>query len=328
MMAYYLDPAIKSRDDRMAVQQVVAGIIQNDAGEVLIARRRIDQDLPGLWEFPGGKCKPSESAEQALARELYEELGVTASQITPFRSLAYSYPNKKVALHFFHVNQIDGEPYGREGQQVRWCAIDQLKAAEFPPANRDVIKALQLPELYGISQMQSLGMQLFEQKLISALENGLRLMQFREPEMPEQEFKLCARHFASLCHRYGARFLINAPVDWLPDCDADGVHLSVRAAMSCRSRPVPEDKWLGVSCHNAEEIRHAERINADFIVLSPVKRTASHLGARPMGWSTFEQLCHVSPLPVYALGGLQQHDLKQAQQLGAQGVAMIRGLWN
>ena len=259
---------------------------------------------------------------QALARELNEELGVTVDDVTPFRAFIHAYPNKKVDLQFFRVGKFTGTPYGREGQQIRWLALDQLNVSEFLAANRPVIKALQLPDVYAISQMQAFGVQAFEQKLMQALTAGLRLVQFREPEMPEDEFKFCARHYANVCHRHGARLLINAAPEWAKDCGADGVHLPGRLLMSLRTRPLPETEWVGASCHNREEIQQAERIGVDFITLSPVARTTSHPDVAPIGWSAFTQLSRTTALPAYALGGLRYADVPRAKEAGADAFLM------
>ena len=78
---------------------------------------------------------------------------------------------------------------------------------------------------------------------------------------------------------------------------------------------------------NAEELEKAWQWGADFVTLSPVQQTLSHPEQMAMGWSNFQTLVQQAKLPVYALGGMTHQDIQQAQQLGAQGVAGIRGLF-
>lgn len=97
--------------------------------------------------------------------------------------------------------------------------------------------------------------------------------------------------------------------------------------MSTRQKPVEDKYLLAASCHDKYSLRRAASIDSDFVVLSPVKKTASHPGANPVGWQGFQQLCATTALPVYALGGLALSEVRQARQSGAQGVALVTGIW-
>ena len=108
---------------------------------------------------------------------------------------------------------------------------------------------------------------------------------------------------------------------------SDGVHLPARVAASLTQRPLPRTRWVGVSCHDANELAHAAAIGADFATLSPVFETPSHADAQPLGWEHFEELVADAAIPVYALGGLEADDIDAAQMAGAQGIAAMRGLW-
>ncbi|HAS77218.1 MAG TPA: DNA mismatch repair protein MutT, partial [Marinobacter adhaerens] len=108
---------------------------------------------------------------------------------------------------------------------------------------------------------------------------------------------------------------------------ARGLHLPWREANKLSARPVPEDVWLGVSCHDRQEIDHATAIGADYVTLGPVQPTESHPGAPTLGWSVFADLVSEAVLPVFALGGLSPGDLREARQRGGQGIAGIRFWW-
>ena len=84
---------------------------------------------------------------------------------------------------------------------------------------------------------------------------------------------------------------------------------------------------LSVSCHTVADIKHAQKINADIILLSPVKETTSHPGVKGIGWTIFEDFISDVDIPVYALGGMQQSDITKAVEHGAQGIAAISSFW-
>ena len=107
---------------------VVAGILQNDSGQILISDRRRAGSMRDFWEFPGGKVKPGESAEVALCRELNEELGVSVVEYALFAKIEHDYPDLLVTIEFFIVRTWDAIPTGMEGQQVRW--VNKLTLSE------------------------------------------------------------------------------------------------------------------------------------------------------------------------------------------------------
>lgn len=121
--------------------KVAVGIVLRD-DTVFIALRNSSQHQGGLWEFPGGKCESSESAQAALARELKEEIGIAVIESSFFKKIAHDYGDKQVELHFYKVTAFDGEPEGSEGQQVSWVAINELSAYQFPEANQQIVSEL------------------------------------------------------------------------------------------------------------------------------------------------------------------------------------------
>jgi 8-oxo-dGTP diphosphatase len=126
--------------------RVSAGIIINGS-DVLIAKRPNDKHQGGLWEFPGGKIEKSESAEQALKRELLEELNINVQQEQFFKQVDFDYflektLDKSVSLKFFIVSEFSGEPKGLEGQIIKWVPVEKLGCYDFPDANQLVVEAL------------------------------------------------------------------------------------------------------------------------------------------------------------------------------------------
>ena len=112
-------------------------------GEVLIGQRREDQPMASLWEFPGGKIEAGESAEQALARELSEELGIQATIGAPVTRIRHNYRHGgAVDLQFFAVHEFTGEISNQIYQQVRWVRLEDLTGYEFLAADRGLIRDL------------------------------------------------------------------------------------------------------------------------------------------------------------------------------------------
>jgi 8-oxo-dGTP diphosphatase len=122
---------------------VVAGIIWNESATQLLISRRVDgSHLAGSWEFPGGKLEQGESLEQALARELMEELNITFSTCRFFSRIVFEYPEKKVELHFYEVMGVYGDVIGRQGQEFKWIDVLDLPHYRFPEANEPVVNGL------------------------------------------------------------------------------------------------------------------------------------------------------------------------------------------
>ena len=125
------------------IVEVVAGLIQDDAGRYLITRRRSGTHLAGLWEFPGGKRHAGESLEACLRRELGEELGGAFEVGEKVETVRWEYPEKTVVIHFYRCRIASGAIEPREAQAIKWIAPEWLAEYEFPPADAALIARLQ-----------------------------------------------------------------------------------------------------------------------------------------------------------------------------------------
>lgn len=103
-----------------AVVDVAVGVLIRPDGDFLLTSRPADKVYAGYWEFPGGKFEPGESVQQALRRELHEELGIHIDQIEPWRQELVDYPHALVRLHFCKVSHWSGELQMREAQSFAW----------------------------------------------------------------------------------------------------------------------------------------------------------------------------------------------------------------
>ena len=126
----------------MKILQISVGIIRNADGEIYITQRAADSHMAHKWEFHGGKIEAGETPEEAVIRELQEEVGIAATSLHQFDKLEYQFPDRHITLWFWMVDGWEGEPWGKEGQPGRWVAQRDLVADEFPPANVPVIEKL------------------------------------------------------------------------------------------------------------------------------------------------------------------------------------------
>lgn len=124
------------------IVRVVAGVLHDARGQVLIAQRPPGKHMSGYWEFPGGKIAPGESAEAALARELTEELGVLLRHCRPLLQLRHDYADRTVELDVLVVDAYEGAPRSVEGQALKWVRVQELGGEALLPADRPIIEAL------------------------------------------------------------------------------------------------------------------------------------------------------------------------------------------
>ena len=304
---------------------VSVAIFQRSDGAVMLAKRPASKVYAGYWEFPGGKVEPGETTEQALVREVREELGVEVERAYPWITQVFTYPHATVRLHFFRVRRWSGEPAALEHEGLIWQDPAVVSVEPLLPANGPVLRGLQLPEEYAISQASSMGERAFLNCLERRLSEGLRLIQVREPGWSRDELARLAREVIALARPRGALVLVNNDVAVAHQVGADGVHLTSMQLRSRKDRP--DLAWVGASCHDSEELGLAVQLGVDFAVLGPVNFTPAHPDSAPLGWAGFGALAGGSALPLYVLGGIVRDDLERALVHGAQGIAMMRGAW-
>ncbi len=307
------------------VVEVVAGVIRDARGRILLTRRTEGRDLAGLWEFPGGKHEPGESAEEALARELHEELGIDVDVGAALITVPQRYPDKRLRLDVREIRAWRGTARGREGQALAWVPPHKLASYAMPPADRPVVAALQHPPHYLVTP-EPVDDVHWLQSLERALAGGVARVVLRAPATEAARWRALVEQAVPRCRHAGAEVMVHADAGMARELGT-GLHLTSAQLRGLGERPLAAGQAVAASCHTAEELAIAQSLGCDFAVVGAIRPTPSHPGEDGIGWEAFAALRETVSLPIYAIGGLGPDDLAQARQHGAQGIAAIRGLW-
>ncbi len=319
------------------ITHAAVGVVMHNNGLVLLAERPIGKPWAGYWEFPGGKIEADETPEQALKRELKEELDIEVTTLYPWLTRTFDYqakydtegrlesPEKTVKLHFFIVVNWQGEPFGLEKQTISWQNPEKVTVGPLLPANSPILSALSLSAIYGITNLSELGEEMFFERLKIALDNGLTMILVREKQLATEDLLMFAERVIEIAGPYEAKVFIHSDIDLAKKLQAVGVHFTGQDLMQLSVKP--QGILCGASCHNSDELAQAVKLGFDYVLLSPVQATRSHADAEPLGWDNFSDLIAGYTLPVYALGGMKAADLHNARLHGAHGIAMQRYIW-
>jgi len=167
----------------------------------------------------------------------------------------------------------------------------------------------------------------FKEKLTNALSEGNKVVQLKNKNsLDNNEFLELASIAKLICEQFNALLLMATSADLFKQSQADGLHLNSQVLFEYDSRPVSSEQLLSVSCHNLDEMKQAEKLGADILLLSPVKATSSHPELAAIGWEQFKQMIEQLKCPVYALGGMSITDIDNALDAGAQGIA-VSSFW-
>jgi 8-oxo-dGTP diphosphatase len=319
---------------------VAAGIIQDEAGRILVTERPADKSFAGAWEFPGGKLLPGETRFAGLARELEEELGVQIEAARPLIRYLHRHPEVQVDLDAWRVTRWRGHPHGREGQALAWHCPEDLLGIGLLPADAVIVDAIRLPPTLLVTPPAN-GDDAACMDSIEAVASTCPLICLRRPGLEPRALLELAAGAACRLEGTNARLLLHGDPARLAPLLLDppamlrgrlgealaGLHSPARYLPRLSTRPIPQGFWFGASCHSVAELQAALAVDADYVFLGPVKPTASHPGEPGLGWDRFAAMVSDLPVPVYAIGGLSPADLEAAWNAGAQGIAAIRGLW-
>lgn len=340
-------------ETRIALAVLPAGPDHTGHPQYWLERRPDSAHLGGMLAFPGGKCQPGESPSDALARELFEELGILPQESRLLMEIPWVYSAKShdledkqkpkyLRLMVYRVEKWQGELHGREGQSVTPQTLDCSRQSEWmsalPPANRGIVAALCLPPRIAITApcgAGDAGFAVWHQALVKTAD-ALRqrfggrasIVQLR----PGRDLSMAQWAAAvNTIQSMGLLAWVNADLDIAIGCRADGVHLN-RYRLASEDREAladwrAENRWVSASGHTLEEVRLANEFGVDALLVSPILPTLSHPGEPGIGWARFGELTREATMPTYALGGMSEAYVPHVQGLAGQGVAAIRGYW-
>lgn len=316
-----------ARDRAARPIEVAVCVVQDGAGRVLLAQRTARQISAGYWELPGGKIDAGETAAQAAARELHEEAGLEAEALAPWIVYEHAFPTRRVRLHFFRVARWRGQPHGREGQRLAWVDPSAPAVGPLLPSNARALALLALPPRLAVTRASDAGdvQRFLAHDLAALLADGVRLLQVREERLNGAQRAHFARQVVQRARAHGARVLVAGTAIEALRAGADGAHSTAQQLRALGQRP-PLALW-SASCRDLDDVRTAHRLGADFVVVGPVRATASHADAAPLGWEGLARIVAATPLPVYAQGGLTREDLAAARACGAVGIALNAAAW-
>jgi len=304
----------------MKIIKAVVGVLRNESGQLLIAKRQDHQFMAGFWELPGGKVEPQESDQEAIIRELQEELGIVATSLSLHQTMVYQYTDRIIELGIYNIDNYRNIPKGAEGQEISWTAIKNLNHYKLLPTMSAFINSITLPNKYWITPSSNHQSDEWMRKFDEKMTQDISLVQLRaKTELPtdfvENLYKKCKQNHVKL--------LLNTVGKTFNETHCDGWHLTTGEMLKLTQKPCTDDKLLGASTHNLEEALTAQKLGADFVVISPVQATQTHPDTIPIGWEIAKEVVNKLNIPVYFLGGMSLNDLDKTLKLGAQGIAGV-----
>jgi 8-oxo-dGTP diphosphatase len=216
----------------MKLTEVAVGVLIRADGAVLYGQRPAGKPYAGWWEFPGGKLEAGESVEQALRRELFEELGIDVTHSVPWVVRTFLYPHAHVRLHFQKVLQWNGEPSSKEMQSLRWLLADESLDVVSPmlPAAIPVIGWLKQPRQWVLNDQQK------------AVMNPDSALVLHQPTLSDTEF---APLFSDAIAQFGAQRI------WVSDAQSIGY------GARCSGRFVFSSPSLAANLNPKEPLEYA-----------------------------------------------------------------------
>lgn len=285
--------------------EVVAGVLLRPDGSYLLGSRPQGKPYAGYWEFPGGKVEPGETFEQALARELAEEMGIRTGRIDYWLTREHVYEHASVRLRFYRVWDWQGELTPLEGQSFAWERPGHEDVGPMLPANGPILRALSLPFTALCADADA-----SDARLLAALErdDAPRLVEVRASRQSPDRLAGFCRDVARRVHARGGRVLVHADPAGLAGLPVDGVVLD--DALLDRLTARPDLPWVGARVRDVAGLARAGALGLDYAVLD-VPQPGLVLAA-------------AAPLPVYFAAD-DARGLDAALADGAHGLMLTGG---
>lgn len=183
-------------------------------------------------------------------------------------------------------------------------------------------------ELYAVTDRHWLGNQTLLEQVQEALDGGATCIQLREKQLDDKTFLQEAIEIQKLCKQYQVPFIVNDNVEIAKDMHADGIHVgqSDMEALDVR-KELGKDVILGVSAQTVEQAKKAEAHSADYLGVGAVFPTGSKDDAEDVSYETLKAICEAVSIPVIAIGGITQDNVKELAGSGIVGIAVISAIF-
>jgi 8-oxo-dGTP diphosphatase len=182
------------------------------------------------------------------------------------------------------------------------------------------INSITLPNKYWITPSTNHQSESWMKKFDEKMTQDISLIQLRSKTPLDSQF-IADLH--NKCQQHNVKLLLNTTDKSFDETYCDGWHITTNEMLKLNKRPCAEDKLLGASTHDLEEALHAQKMGADFVVISPIQATQTHPDTIPIGWKAAQEVVDQLNIPVYFLGGMGLEDLDKALDIGAQGIAGV-----
>lgn len=308
---------------RTKVTHAAVGVMQQADDQVLLAERPVGKPWSGYWEFPGGKVELGETAEEALCRELKEELGVTVTKLYPWITRTFDYPAKydagklvseakTVKLSFFIVTEWLGVPRGLENQTLKWQSPFNMQVEPMLPANSPIFAALQLPKKAMLATLSTLHQARFFNELAAVLNAGVRMIIVRDAQHDEIAFTKIVEKMMVMLKPYAAKVMIEHD-NTDGKIQVDGQHYSAQALHAITKK---NQKILtGATCRDVNDLNQAAKLGLDYVLYSPAR-----MGQQEIDWPRFAEAIRDYAIPTYVLGEITGESFAHARSYGAHGI--------
>ena len=310
-------------------QEVVLGAVVDERGRYLLSLRSGNRVGADYWELPGGKIEDGETAEQALVREVCEEINLTVDDFHFVCTTTPAQAIQPVRLHLYRITRWSGKLHHNLGQEILWCTPKQIRSLRILPSSLPLLDCLACPPLLCITPPvpeKDVGSALFAHALTRVDElqrcGEKAMLLWRQPEWSMASIEQAVAHLLPECRSRQIPFALAYHADLAQKYHTDFIHYS---ATQFRARPANISVPCGSAYHELTDIQ--SDLTPTYALISPVKTTRSKPQATPLGWPKFSELATRSEAVNYALGGMRVQDLSSARQAGAYGIAGIEYWW-
>ena len=270
------------------------------------------------FEFPGGKIEDGENPEDALDRECFEELGIKVLKKIKMGSLIHLYNNLRVKIHIYLIINYEGLIIPKEKQILSY--LDPLdQSQKLIESTYRIINYMKLPRYLKILSE-------VKKDIISDIKSKNTIgamIRLRSDGNSSKEYICSAKEISSKYE--DVKLILDAKyIEYYQDIRYDGLHYTSQEIIDMNIEKflrIDKNITYSASCHNSNEINIANKMNLDFILLSPVLNNKYDIS--PMGWKKFQTLSKTANMPVFALGGVTKNDLEDCIANNGYGVSGI-----